>query len=46
MAKIASIFLQKFLGQFADPDIRCTQFTDIAGITSDLHDYIIEACNL
>ena len=46
MAKIVSIFLQKFLGQFADPDIRCTQFTDIAGITSDLHDYIIEACNL
>ena len=46
MAKIVSIYLTDLLEKEEVKQKQCTQFIDIDGITSDLHDYMIMACNL
>jgi len=46
MAKIISIFATKFMDKKETSDSACKDFEDIKNITSDLHDYIIESCNL
>lgn len=46
MAKIISIFSTKFMDKKEEKNPDCENFEDIKNITSDLHDYMIEACNL
>ena len=46
MAKIVSIYLTKILGKKEVSNGKCEIFDDIQDIHSDLHEYIISACNL
>ena len=46
MAKIVSIYLTDILEKKVNHQKQCTLFSDIKDITSDLHEYIIESCDL
>ncbi|MBQ7074067.1 hypothetical protein IJM86_03230 [bacterium] len=46
MAKVISIFTMQFMDKKKSPNNECQNFNDIKEITSDLHDYIILACEL
>jgi len=46
MAKIVSIYLTDILKKEVIHQRQCSLFSDIKNITSDLHDYMIEACDL
>ena len=45
MAKMLSVYAVESLGYKADSSKACT-FSDIASVKGDLHDYIIESCQL
>jgi hypothetical protein len=45
MAKMLSVYATKILGMTPDTSKDCT-FSDIASVQGDLHDYIIESCQL
>ena len=46
IAKIVSLYLTKILGRKEVANDKCSMFDDIQDIHSDLHEYIISACNL
>ena len=45
MAKMLSVYATEVLGMTPDTSAACT-FSDIASVNGDLHDYIIESCQL
>jgi hypothetical protein len=45
MAKMLSVYAKDVLGKKADSSKAC-EFTDIDSVKGDLHDYIIESCQL
>ena len=45
MAKMLSVYATEVLGMTPDTSAACT-FSDIASVKGDLHDYIIESCQL
>ncbi len=45
MAKMLSVYATEVLGMTPDTTAACT-FSDIASVKGDLHDYIIESCQL
>ena len=45
MSKMLSVYAKTFLGKTADTSKEC-KFSDIDSVKGDLHDYIIESCQL